>query len=237
RADVGLRPYGTGDEAPLSQAPMGGNPAAAALSALGRGFRSREFWLLAGSFYICGASTNGLIGTHLIPASMEHGVAEVTAASLLAAMGVFDLVGTTLSGWLTDRWDSRYLLCWYYGLRGLSLLFLPYALGTQFLALAAFAVFYGLDWVATVPPTVRLAANVFGKRNVGVMFGWISAAHQLGAATAAFGAGALRTWLGSYQVAFMASGLLCLLGAGLVIRIGQASKGDLLRPRPAEAQA
>ena len=236
-SDVGLRPYGAGDEAPLSQAPMGGNPAAAALSALGQGFRSREFWLLAGSFYICGASTNGLIGTHLIPASMEHGVAEVTAATLLAAMGVFDLVGTTVSGWLTDRWDSRYLLCWYYGLRGLSLLFLPYALGTQFLALAAFAVFYGLDWIATVPPTVRLAANVFGKRNVGVMFGWISAAHQLGAATAAFGAGALRTWLGSYQVAFMASGLLCLLAAGLVIRIGQASKGDLLRPRPAEAQA
>ncbi len=233
--DVGLRPYGASDEVP--QAPTGGNPAAAALSALVRGFGSRDFWLLAGSFYICGASTNGLIGTHLIPASMEHGIAEVTAASLLAAIGVFDLIGTTVSGWLTDRWDSRYLLCWYYGLRGLSLLFLPYALGTQFLALAAFGVFYGLDWVATVPPTVRLTANVFGKRNVGVMFGWISAAHQLGAATAAFGAGALRTWLGSYQVAFMASGLLCLLAAGLVIRIGQASRGDLVQPRPAEAQA
>ena len=236
-SDVGLRPYGAADDAPVSQAPAGGNPAAAALSSLAHGVRSREFWLLAGSFYICGASTNGLIGTHLIPASMEHGIAEVTAASLLAAMGVFDLIGTTVSGWLTDRWDSRYLLCWYYGLRGLSLLFLPYALGTQFLAIAAFGVFYGLDWVATVPPTVRLTADVFGKRDVGVMFGWISAAHQLGAATAAFGAGALRTWLGGYQVAFMASGLLCLLAAGLVIRIGQASKGDLLRPRPAEAQA
>jgi MFS family permease len=236
-ADVRLRSYGAGDEAPVSLAPTVGNPATAALSALGQGFRSREFWLLAGSFYICGASTNGLIGTHLIPASMEHGIAEVTAASMLAAIGVFDLIGTTVSGWLTDRWDSRYLLCWYYGLRGLSLLFLPYALGTQFVALAAFAVFYGLDWVATVPPTVRLTADVFGKGNVGVMFGWIAAAHQMGAATAAFGAGALRTWLGSYQVAFMASGLLCLLAAGLVIRIGQASKGDLLRPRPAEAQA
>jgi sugar phosphate permease len=235
--DVGARPYGAGDEAPVSQAPTGSNPVAATLLALGRGIRSREFWLLAGSFYICGASTNGLIGTHLIPASMEHGIAEVTAASLLAAIGVFDLIGTTVSGWLTDRWDSRYLLCWYYGLRGLSLLFLPYALGTQFVALAAFAIFYGLDWVATVPPTVRLTADIFGKRNVGVMFGWIAAAHQLGAATVAFGAGAVRTWLGSYQVAFMASGLLCLLAAGLVIRIGQASKGDLLRPRPAEAQA
>jgi len=235
--DIGLRPFGASDETPAPQAVPGGNPVAAALSSLVRGVRSREFWLLAGSFYICGASTNGLIGTHLIPASMEHGIAEVTAASLLAAIGVFDLVGTTVSGWLTDRWDSRYLLCWYYGLRGLSLLFLPYALGTQFLALAAFAVFYGLDWVATVPPTVRLAADVFGKRNVGVMFGWISASHQLGAATAAFGAGALRTWLGSYQVAFMTSGLLCLLAAGLVIRIGRASRGDLVRPRPAEARA
>lgn len=235
--DVGLRPYGASGETSGPQAPAAGNPVAAALSSLVRGVRSREFWLLAGSFYICGASTNGLIGTHLIPASMEHGIAEVTAASLLAAIGVFDLIGTTVSGWLTDRWDSRYLLCWYYGLRGLSLLFLPYALGTQFLALAAFAVFYGLDWVATVPPTVRLTADIFGKRNVGVMFGWISASHQLGAATAAFGAGALRTWLGSYQVAFMTSGLLCLLAAGLVIRIGRASKGDLVQPRPAEARA
>lgn len=236
-SDVGLRPYGAGHEAPPSRASAGGNPFAAALSSLAVGFRSREFWLLAASFYICGASTNGLIGTHLIPASMEHGIAEVTAASLLAGIGVFDVVGTTVSGWLTDRWDSRYLLCWYYGLRGLSLLLLPYALGTQFLPLAAFAVFYGLDWVATVPPTVRLTADIFGRRTVGVMFGWISAAHQLGAATAAFGAGALRTWLGSYQLAFMTSGLLCLLAAGLVIRIGQASKGDLVRPRPAEAQA
>lgn len=236
--DLGLRPYGAAAEDPeMPPLATGGNPFAVALSALGRGFKSRDFWLLAGSFYICGASTNGLIGTHLIPASMEHGIAEVAAASLLATMGVFDLIGTTLSGWLTDRWDSRYLLCWYYGLRGLSLLFLPYALGTQFVALAAFVVFYGLDWIATVPPTVRLAADIFGKRNVGVMYGWIAASHQLGAATAAFGAGALRTWLGSYQVAFMISGLLCLIASGLVIRIGQASKGDLARPAPAEAGA
>src|SRR5262249_4837300 len=196
RADVGLRPYGTGDEAPLSQAPMGGNPAAAALSALGRGFRSREFWLLAGSFFICGLSTNGLIGTHLIPASMEHGIAEVRAASLLACIGVLDIVGATASGWLSDRWDNRHLLCWYYGLRGLSLLFLPYALGSAYLGLAAFVIFYGLDWVATVPPTARLTADTFGRENVGIMFGWIAASHQLGAATAAYGGGLLRTWLG-----------------------------------------
>ena len=233
--DVGLRPFGaTADVAPVSS---GVNPAAAALAALREGFRSRDFWLLAGSFYICGASTNGLIGTHLIPASMEHGIPEVTAAGLLAAMGVFDLIGTTVSGWLSDRWDNRYLLCWYYGLRGLSLLFLPYALGTQFLGLAAFAVFYGLDWVATVPPTVRLTADIFGRQRVGVMFGWISASHQLGAATAAFGAGAVRSWMGSYQVAFITSGLLCLIASGLVIRIGQASRGGLRRARPAEAGA
>jgi len=160
----------------------------------------------------------------------------VAAASLVAAMGVFDLIGTTVSGWLTDRWDSRYLLCWYYGLRGLSLLFLPYALGTQFVSLAVFVVFYGLDWVATVPPTVRLTADIFGRRNVGLMFGWIAAAHQLGAATAAFGAGAVRTWLGSYQVAFMTSGLLCLIASGLVIRIGHIRKDDLVG-LPAEAEA
>src|SRR5712664_3512126 len=221
-SDVGLRPYGATVEAP--QLPVGGNPFETALSALGRGFKSRDFWLLAGSFFICGASTNGLIGTHLIPASMEHGIPEVTAASLVATMGVFDLVGTTLSGWLTDRWDNRYLLCWYYGLRGLSLLFLPYAFGSAYLGLAAFVIFYGLDWVATVPPTARLAADTFGRENVGIMFGWIFASHQLGAATAAYGGGLLHTWLGDYQVTFMSAGLVCLIAAGLVLRIGQASR-------------
>ena len=238
--DVELRPLGTpADQSPgpSGAAPAAANPAAAALNALSVGLRSRDFLLLLGSFFICGASTNGLIGTHLIPASMEHGIPEVAAASLLAAMGVFDLIGTTVSGWLSDRWDSRYLLCWYYGLRGLSLLFLPYAFGTQFLGLAAFAVFYGLDWVATVPPTVRLTADIFGRRNAGVMFGWIAAGHQIGAATAAVGAGALRTWLGSYQASFMGAGLLCLIASGLVIRIGQASRGAPLPLPPAEVPA
>jgi len=223
---------------PASRAPSpGANPAATAIAALRTGLRSREFLLLAGSFYICGASTNGLIGTHLIPASMEHGISEVTAASLLAVIGVFDLIGTMISGWLSDRWDNRYLLCWYYGLRGVSLLFLPYALGTQFLGLAAFAVFYGLDWVATVPPTVRLTADVFGRRNAGLMYGWIFASHQLGAATAALGAGVLRTWLGGYQVSFLGAGLLCLVAAGLVIRIDQSPRGDILPVPPLEAPA
>jgi len=186
------------------------------------GVRNRNFWLLSVSFFICGASTNGLIGTHLIPASMDHGLPEVTAASLLAVIGIFDVAGTMISGWLTDRVDSRWLLFWYYGLRGLSLLFLPYAFGVQYFGLILFIVFYGLDWVATVPPTVALAADTFGKRNVGVVYGWIFASHQLGAAAAAFGAGAVRTFFGDYQLAFTTSGLLCLLAAGLVIRISRA---------------
>jgi len=147
-------------------------------------------------------------------------------------VGIFDLVGTTVSGWLTDRVDSRWLLCWYYSLRGLSLLFLPYAFGTQYFGLGLFIVFYGLDWVATVPPTVRLAADIFGKRQVGIYFGWISASHQLGAAMAAFGAGALRTWLGDYQVSFMSAGLLCLVAAGLVVRINRTARGDAVPARP-----
>ncbi len=218
--DVGLQPYGA---EPGSQDVVTSteNPLKAALNGLSRGFRSTDFWLLAGSFYICGATTNGLIGTHLIPASMDHGIPEVTAASMLALIGVFDLIGTTISGWLSDRVDNRWLLCWYYGLRGLSLLLLPYALGTGYLSLAVFIVFYGLDWVATVPPTTRLTADIFGKRNVGIVFGWIFAAHQLGAATAAFGAGELRTIFGDYQISFITAGLLCLVASGMVIRIGR----------------
>ncbi len=218
--DVGLQPYGAEPDSPDVVASTE-NPIKAALNGLARGFRSPDFWLLAGSFYICGATTNGLIGTHLIPASMDHGIPEVTAASMLALIGIFDLIGTTISGWLSDRVDNRWLLCWYYGLRGLSLLLLPYALGTGYLSLAVFIVFYGLDWVATVPPTTRLTADIFGKRNVGIVFGWIFAAHQLGAATAAFGAGELRTVFGDYQVSFITAGLLCLVASGMVIRIGR----------------
>ena len=164
--DIGLRPFGEPANAPPTPQPPRA-AAAAPLIGLALGLRSRDFWLLAGSFFICGLSTNGLIGTHLIPASMEHGIPEVMAASLLASIGLLDIIGTTVSGWLSDRWDNRYLLCWYYGLRGLSLLFLPYAFGSAYLGLTAFVIFYGLDWVATVPPTARLAADTFGRENVG----------------------------------------------------------------------
>ena len=214
-ADLGLAPYGASSAYSVEAARQ--NFANSPVRALLWASRSREFWILAGSFFICGASTNGLIGTHLIPACVDHGIAETTAAGLLAAMGIFDLVGTTASGWLTDRFDSRFLLFWYYALRGLSLLFLPFALSTRHVWLAGFAVFYGLDWIATVPPTVRLAANTFGKENVGVIYGWIGAAHQLGASAAALTAGAMRTHLGDYQDAFWLSGGLCLIAATLLL--------------------
>ncbi|QXE87885.1 MFS transporter [Geomonas nitrogeniifigens] len=218
--EVGTSRYGSAGDEPAPPA-SGENPFRVALSGLQRGVRSTDFWLLAGSFFICGASTNGLIGTHLVPACVDHGIPEVRAAGLLAFMGILDLFGTTLSGWLSDRYNSRYLLCWYYGLRGLSLLGLPFALSGPQWSLSAFAIFYGLDWIATVPPTVRLTADAFGRENVGVMFGWIFASHQVGAALAATFAGTVRTYLGDYMIAFLLSGMICLLAAGLVLRINK----------------
>lgn len=224
--DVGLLPYGgAADESPSTASRV--NPAVAAMQALRDGLRSRDFRLLAATFFICGASTSGLIGTHLIPAAHDH------AAGLLAAMGIFDLVGTTASGWASDRWDARRLLAWYYGLRGISLVFLPAALAGPDAARWAFALFYGLDWIATVPPTARLTSNAFGAARTGVMFGWIAAAHQLGAAAAAYGAGLTRTWTGDYQGAFWTSGALCLVAAVLALRIGARESGRV--PAPALA--
>jgi MFS family permease len=207
-ADIGIGAYGAEDQA--TDEPSIGNPLANAFSALGRGVRKPVFWLLWSSFFVCGLSTNGLIGTHLIALCLDHGLPEVRAAGLLAAMGLLDLVGTTLSGWLSDRYDNRVLLAWYYGLRGLSLLFLPFS-DFSFFELSIFAVFYGLDWIATVPPTVRLATKEFGDRDAPILFGWISAGHQMGAATAAFGAGLLRSELNTYLHAFLIAGAACIL--------------------------
>ena len=216
-ADLGIPAYGgTAGAAPIAAT---ANPARIAIDALADGLRSRDFWLLTLTFVICGASTNGLVGTHLIPAAHDHGIPEVRAAGLLAIMGLFDLAGTTASGWLSDRWDSRRLLAWYYGLRGLSLLFLPFALGAPGTALWVFAVFYGLDWIATVPPTVKLATDAFGSARAPVMFGWIAAGHQVGAALTALTAGWVRTTLGDYQVAFWSSGGLCLVAALLALQV------------------
>jgi MFS family permease len=216
-ADLGLGAYGGADG--TGQPATTANPARIAIEALRDGLRSRDFWLLSLTFVICGASTNGLVGTHLIPAAHDHGIPEVRAASLLAIMGIFDLAGTTASGWLSDRWDSRRLLAWYYGLRGLSLLFLPFALGAPGAALWVFAVFYGLDWIATVPPTVKLATDAFGSARAPVMFGWIAAGHQVGAALTALSAGWVRTTLGDYQLAFWVSGTLCLVAALLALQV------------------
>lgn len=233
--DVGLPPLG-GSIADGSAVASKTNPAMIALRALRDGAKSRDFWLLFGTFFICGASTNGLIGTHLIPAAHDHGIPEVRAAGLLAMMGMFDLVGTTGSGWLTDRWDSRALLAWYYSLRGLSLLFLPFALAGTSTGLLVFAVWYGLDWIATVPPTVKLATDAFGKDRAPIMFGWIAAGHQLGAAITAFSAGWIRTTFGDYQLAFWTSGGLCLVAALLALMVGRRTfVSSALTPSIAES--
>jgi len=221
--DLGLLPYGRAAHTPVSQ-----HRALAPLSALAMAARTRAFWLLAGTFFVCGASTNGLIGTHLIAACHDYGIHEVQSAQLLAMMGVFDILGTTISGWLTDRYSSRYLLFGYYTLRGLSLVFLPLTLRSGASTLVIFAVFYGLDWIATVPPTVRLASEVFGRENTGVIYGWIGASHQLGASSAAFGAGVIRTMLGDYQMAFWSAGVLCVVAGLSFLTIGR-----VLRPSTA----
>jgi predicted MFS family arabinose efflux permease len=223
--DVGLRPYGESGAAPIGGPSARPNPVATTLRVLATGMRSADFWLLFATFYICGLSTNGLIGTHLIPACIDAGIPEVQAAGMLAAMGVFDLAGTTLSGWLSDRWRNQRLLFWYYALRGFALMYLPFALGDVFfLGLSVFAVFYGLDWIAPVPPTVRLTTDAFGKEDAGIMFGWIVAGHQIGAATAALGAGTLRTALGTYEQAFLLAGALCVVAALLALRIGRPAR-------------
>ena len=185
---------------------------AAALGALRDAAKTRVFWILVATFFICGASTNGLIQVHLIPMCLDFGIPQVQAAGLLAAMGIFDFVGTIASGWLSDRYDNRWLLFWYYGLRGVSLLYLPMS-SFSFYGLSLFAVFYGLDWVATVPPTVRLTGQAFGRERAPLIFGWVFMAHQLGAATAAFGAGLSRDALASYLPAFLVAGAACMIAA------------------------
>ncbi|MBL9188013.1 MAG: MFS transporter [Opitutaceae bacterium] len=219
--DVGLRPYGETGVPDAEPAAAFGNPAQRAMAVLFEAVRVRDFWLLAGSFFVCGASTNGLIGTHLISAAFDCGIPEVRAAGLLALMGLFDLVGTTASGWLSDRYNCRYLLFGYYGLRGISLIFLPQALLGPTAGLAVFAVFYGLDWIATVPPTVKLTGEVFGREKAAIVFGWVAAAHQVGAAFATYTAGTVRTALGSYAWAFIGAGALCLIAAVAVLPIAR----------------
>ncbi|HKE48528.1 MAG TPA: MFS transporter [Rhodanobacteraceae bacterium] len=219
-ADVGLVPLGVSETTPAPPERVVQNPLELAFGALSRATKTRAFWLLFATFFICGFTTNGLIGTHFIALCSDRGLAEVRAAGLLAAMGAFDLIGTTLSGWLTDRYDPRKLLFVYYGLRGLSLVFLPFS-DFSFYSLGVFSVFYGLDWIATVPPTLRLANESFGDRDAPIVFGWIVAGHQLGAASAAFFAGAMRTVQGDYFYAFIIAGLTGVVAAVLALRVGR----------------
>jgi sugar phosphate permease len=229
---IGLQPYGATEPEPVP--PRSEHPFRPAFSGLLLGARSGTFWLLVSTFFVCGLSTNGLIGTHLIPAAIDHHMTAVTGASLLALMGLFDVIGTTSSGWLTDRLDPRHLLAWYYALRGLAVIALPVAFGSGY-ALVAFAVFFGLDWGATVPPTVAITADTFGRERVGIVFGWIFASHQLGAAFAAWAAGASRGWFGTYDYAFVGAGILCLAASGLSLRIGRGERVGTLVPEAAAA--
>jgi len=216
---MGLRPYGAESHAPSERTTSASDAGTSlgALAVLRDVAPTRNFWILFFTFFICGASTNGLIGAHLIPAAHDHGIPEVRAASLLALMGLCDLIGTTAAGWMSDRWDSRYLLGAYYGLRGLSLLFLPVALAGAAPSLIVFAVWYGLDWIATVPPTLKLSNEAFGRTRAPIVFGWIAGGHQLGAASIALAAGALRVSSGRYDYAFIGAGALCLGAAALAL--------------------
>ena len=222
--DLGLSAYGDTTGQGLAPRPIG-NPVAVAFRALWDGARVRDFWLISGGYFVCGASTMGLIGTHLIPACVDHGLTEVTAAGLLAATGVFAVIGGTASGWLSDRFDNRYLLFWYYGLRGLSLLYLPFAFNMSFFGLSLFSIFYGLDWIATAAPTVRLLSHAVGMERIGIMVAWITVIHQIGGASVAYLAGVLRIGFGTYLEAFMLAGLLCIAAALMVLFIGAGRRG------------
>ena len=235
-SDLDLPPYGETAVIPPPAAGAGlVSLLLAPLEVLREAARVPLFWVLFGTFFICGSSTNGLIQTHFITLCGDYGLTAVTAASVLAMMGVFDFIGTIASGLLSDRFDNRWLLFWYYGLRGLSLLYLPFT-DFSFYGLSLFAVFYGLDWIATVPPTVKLTADRFGRERAGIFFAWIFAGHQLGAASAAFGAGFSRTEFASYLPAFFVAGVLCLLAAALVLTIAKPKSAGLGAASPAPAR-
>ena len=218
---LGLAPYG----APEGWQPPPPNEMSAgkiAIDTLTKSSKSRDFWILFGTFFVCGLSTNGLIGTHFIPAAHDHGMGETVAASLLALVGLFDVIGTIFSGWLTDRMDPRKLLFIYYGLRGLSLFLLPSILfSTLHPSTLVFIIFYGLDWVATVPPTIMLCREILGPQRATVVYGWVFVGHQIGASVAAIGAALLRVKLGNYALAFYISATMCLVASIAVLQIAK----------------
>lgn len=216
-SDVGLPAYG---ETAVVKPPKQDHNLLATLAApllvLRDVSTSATFWVLFGTFFVCGLSTNGLIQTHWISICGDFGMAAVTAAGTLAVIGIFDFIGTIFAGWLSDRFDNRILLFWFYGLRGLSLIYLSFS-GFSFVELSVFAIFYGLDWVATVPPTVKLAAEKFGREQAGMVFGWVFAGHQIGAGTAAFGAGYFKSDFNTYMPALQIAGVMCMIAAMSVL--------------------
>jgi len=216
-SDVGQRAVGEGET--LTAAEKADD---ARRTPLRQAVRRREFWLLAMSFFVCGYTSNGLIGTHLIPHAVEHGFTEVAAAGALALLGALNIVGTLASGWLTDRYDNRKLLAGYYGFRAMSLFALPLIYDMRGLLL--FAVIYGLDWIATVPPTVNLTATIFGRASVGTLYGWIWFSHMVGAALAAYAGGFFRVLLGDYHLMFVSAGILGFIAVTLVSRIPESGR-------------
>ena len=235
-SEVGLEPYGAGQPGAATAV---GASSLRGVSAKNATITAKEvvshptFWLLAGSFFVCGGTANGLIGTHLIPHEIEIGIPQIAAASLLGLMGALNMVGTIFSGWMVDRVQPQKWLALVYALRGLSLLILPFVQG--YYGLIAFAVIYGLDWFATVPPSMALTADTFGRQNVGKVYGWIFMSHQIGAAIMASTAGALRTWLGDYQLAFLSGGVIAMIAAGLALQI--KPPGQERAPTPVAPEA
>jgi len=227
--DIGHKPYGAPEDW-VAPEKIEGHAAKNAINALREGSKRKDFWLLFGTFFICGLSTNGLIGTHFIPAAHDHGMGEVVAASLLAMIGVFDVVGTVFSGYLTDRIDSRKLLFAYYSLRGISLMILPSILfASVHPSTLVFVIFYGLDWVATVPPTIALCRTVLGPQSGTVVYGWVFTGHQIGASVAALGAALLRVKFGDYAASFYIAGFLCLIASIAVLFIARGKSFDEIK--------
>src|SRR5712692_9703408 len=228
-SEVGLEPYGAGQPGAASS---GGVASLRGMRSGNATITAREvvshptFWLLAGSFFVCGGTANGLIGTHLIPHEIDLGIPQIAAASILGVMGGLNMVGTIFSGWMIDRVRPHKWLALVYALRGLSLLILPFVQGLS--GFFVFAVIYGLDWFATVPPSMAITADTFGRQNVGKVYGWIFMSHQIGAAIMASAAGALRTWMGDYQFAFLSGGFIAMIAAGLALQI---------KPKPKEASS
>ncbi len=224
-SEVGLEPYGAGDPKAMAQ---GGAASLRGMSAKNATITAKEvithptFWLLAGSFFVCGGTANGLIGTHLIPHEIEIGIPQIAAASLLGIMGGLNMVGTIFSGWMIDKVQPQRWLALVYALRGCSLLILPFV--HDFTGLVFFAIVYGLDWFATVPPSMAITADTFGRQNVGKVYGWIFMSHQIGAAIMASTAGAIRTWMGDYQFAFLSGGVIAMIAAGLALQIKMKPK-------------